>query len=146
MRDNFVVAAFEERGCCAEDVYERLDYDSKYGYFNAGVLLVNLDYWRTHNMTQAFIEYIEHNFEKLRAHDQDVLNAFFYDKSVHISLAWNVEFIFYYYGIIKKFDFKASENSAFYLEAKTLGNFLPTSFSNKLLSLFEKDKKESAFF
>lgn len=105
LRDNFVVAAFEERGCCAEDVYERLDYDSKYGYFNAGVLLVNLDYWRTHNMTQAFIEYIEHNFEKLRAHDQDVLNAFFYDKSVHISLAWNVEFIFYYYGIIKKFGF-----------------------------------------
>lgn len=24
---------------------------------------------------------------------------------MHISLAWNVEFIFYYYGIIKKFGF-----------------------------------------
>lgn len=105
LEGDYVVAAFEEMGCCLEDVYERLGYEAKYGYFNAGVLLVNLDYWRTHNMTQLFLEYIEGNFDKLKAHDQDVLNVFFHDKFRHISLAWNVELIFYFYGIIKRFNF-----------------------------------------
>lgn len=105
LEDNYVVAAVDEMGCCAGDVHERLGFDAKYGYFNAGVLLVNLHYWRKHNMTSAFLEYIEHNLDKLNAHDQDVLNAFFYDKVIHVSLAWNVELIFYFYGIIKKFNF-----------------------------------------
>lgn len=103
--NGYVVAAFEEMGCCLDDVYERLGFDAKYGYFNAGVLLVDLAYWRTHNMTQSFLEYIEHNFDKLKSHDQDVLNVFFHDKAVHIPLTWNVEFIFYFYSRIKSFNF-----------------------------------------
>lgn len=103
--DAYAIAAVEELGCSAEDAYERLGYDIHYGYFNAGVLLVNLDYWRTHNLTHAFLDYIRCNFDKLRAHDQDVLNALLYDKCLHVSYEWNVEEAFYHYSVIKRLEY-----------------------------------------
>lgn len=56
-------------------------------------------------MTQAFLEYIGRNFDKLKSHDQDVLNVFFHDKVINVPLAWNVELVFYFYSRIKSFNF-----------------------------------------
>lgn len=100
---NYALAAVEEMGCSVPDVYERLQYDSCYGYFNAGVLLVNLKWWREHNLTAVFFDYIEKNFTRLVAHDQDVLNALLHDKCLHLSFEWNVEEAFYHYSFIKRF-------------------------------------------
>lgn len=99
----YALAAVEEMGCSVPDVYERLQYDSSYGYFNAGVLLVNLRWWREHNMTLVFFDYIEKKFSRLIAHDQDVLNALLHDKCFHLSIDWNVEEAFYHYSFIKRF-------------------------------------------
>lgn len=33
--------------------YHRLGYEKSLGYFNAGVLLINLQYWREHNVTDS---------------------------------------------------------------------------------------------
>lgn len=45
------------------------------GYFNAGVLLMNLDYWRTHDLPQRYFDFIAEGRYPLRQRDQDVLNA-----------------------------------------------------------------------
>lgn len=44
-------------------------------YFNAGVLLMNLDYWRLHNLPQRYFDFIAEGKYPLRQRDQDVLNA-----------------------------------------------------------------------
>lgn len=106
----YALAAVEEMGCSVPDVYERLGYDKSYGYFNAGVLLINLEYWRTENLMNSFISYITHNGTKLLAHDQDVLNGLLHAKCLHVSCKWNVEEAFYHYSVMKRFrsyrDFK----------------------------------------
>lgn len=100
--DGYALAAIEELGCSLPDVYERLGYNRRYGYFNAGVLLVNLDYWRKCHLTQCFLEYVSHNFSRLKSHDQDVLNALLHDKCLHVSYEWNVEEAFYHYSVMKR--------------------------------------------
>lgn len=89
--DNYALAAIEEMRWHYSDVFDRLEFDKKYGYFNAGVILVNLDYWRKQHLTERFINYLSSNSAKLKAHDQDVLNAVLHDKCLHISCKWNVE-------------------------------------------------------
>ncbi len=72
------------------DIYKRLGYDAKYGYFNAGLMLVNLDYWREYNVMPLFLDYIENNSEKLDFADQDVLNSLFYDKKKVLPIRFNL--------------------------------------------------------
>ncbi len=98
----YAIAAVEELGASAEDVYERLNYDKKYGYFNAGVLLINLAFWREHRMTSLFCNYININRSRLKAHDQDVLNALLHDKCLLLPCKWNVEEAFYHYLFMKR--------------------------------------------
>ena len=40
--------------------------------------------------------------DKLKTHDQDVLNALLHDKCKHVSRKWNTEEAFYHYYVIKK--------------------------------------------
>lgn len=44
-------------------------------YFNAGVLLIDLDYWCRHRLLDRFMAYIAANRQRLAFHDQDTLNA-----------------------------------------------------------------------
>lgn len=56
--------------------YERLNIikDDK-PYFNAGVILMDLDYWRFNSLSIKFMEYITQHKEHLAFHDQDTLNV-----------------------------------------------------------------------
>ena len=69
--------------------FERLGYSKEYGYFNAGVLLINLDYWRKHGVTDELMAFIQNNFDKIHSHDQDVLNAVLHGKVKPLSYTWN---------------------------------------------------------
>lgn len=53
----------------------RLGMPDGLSYFNAGVLLMNLDYWRTHDLPKRFFNFIAEGKYPLRQRDQDVLNA-----------------------------------------------------------------------
>lgn len=71
----------EETAICAvkdlirHDDYERLSIDpQKHTYFNAGIMLLNLDYWRRHDIGKQCVEMLLKNSEKYRFQDQDVLN------------------------------------------------------------------------
>ena len=49
--------------------YSRLNYPQSLGYFNAGVLLINIEYWREHNLQDVFWNYMKENIDKLKQHD-----------------------------------------------------------------------------
>lgn len=88
--DGIPLAAIPAHLSCQESIYKRLGYPYKYGYFNAGVMLVNLDYWREHEVTKLFSDYIMGVKEKLIYGDQDILNAVFYDKKRLLSVKYNL--------------------------------------------------------
>lgn len=70
--------------------YNRLHYPQPMGYFNAGVLLINLDYWRTNNVVSAFCQYASANPDSLYCHDQDILNYVFRDCKNVLPLRYNM--------------------------------------------------------
>lgn len=62
--------------------HELLGIPKECSYFNSGVLLVNLTYFRESFEIKKFFDYIEANADKLKFLDQDVLNALMYNKVV----------------------------------------------------------------
>lgn len=61
-------------------------------YVNAGVLLINLEYWRKHEVIKLFCECLTKNTGMLLTHDQDVINLVFADKIEIIPRKWNFQF------------------------------------------------------
>lgn len=89
------VAAVEDIGCNEAERYEILQYPQEDSYFNAGVLLINLDYWRKHCMTKACIDYYHQYPERILFNDQDLLNSILHKDKKLIDLRWNVQDGFY---------------------------------------------------
>lgn len=94
--DGYAVGAVHD---CDEDSHiraKRLPSFMKKGYFNAGMLLINLEYWRKMECYNQFIECINKYSEYIKFHDQDVLNICFYDKCKWLPLTYNFQssFIF----------------------------------------------------
>ena len=67
-----------------------LDHDDSIGYFNAGMMLINLRYWREHNVKRQFMDFIDRYADQIRYHDQDVLNGTFFDKKILLYNKWNL--------------------------------------------------------
>ena len=63
--------------------------DAKYTYFNAGVLLMNLDQIR---ITEIWKEWIELAKQKWEYHDQDILNITCLDKILYLSPRYNATY------------------------------------------------------
>ena len=53
----------------------RLGYPVSWSYFNSGVMLINVSYWRQHGIIDILFEYVSVNGDNCLYHDQDVLNA-----------------------------------------------------------------------
>lgn len=70
------------------DVYDNLGIPYEYPYFNSGVLLINLAHLRETFDTKISLEYIRQKGELLSNHDQDTLNALFYDKVKYVD--WHI--------------------------------------------------------
>ncbi len=64
-------------------------------YFNAGVLLLNLNRFRQIGLIKRVMRYVENNRERILCHDQDILNGLFNDQYKEIPLKWNVNNIMY---------------------------------------------------
>lgn len=70
--------------------YQRLKLSPKKGYFNSGVMLINLDYWRTNNIKKKVIEYLKKHHKDLVFPDQDALNIINEDSKIFLPLKYNV--------------------------------------------------------
>jgi lipopolysaccharide biosynthesis glycosyltransferase len=64
------------------------------GYFNAGVLIIDLAQWRAIRAEQIVIEYIRKNPDRV-LYDQDALNACFHACTKRLDYRWNVIRPFY---------------------------------------------------
>lgn len=87
---DYAVAAVEDVWSGQSDNYERLGYESKYGYFNAGVMVINLEWWRKHQMVDLITSFLK-NHRELKFMDQDILNGIFHQHWLQLPLIWNVQ-------------------------------------------------------
>ena len=75
--------------------YNRLQYNVCDGYFNAGVLLINLDYWRKNNISKRLITFVNEYPEKCWFHDQDAINYICRGKILPLKVSYNVQNVFF---------------------------------------------------
>ncbi len=84
--------------------FARLNIPQKQGYFNAGVLLINLDKWRNDGIYEKCVEYLHSNADKIVNHDQDVLNVVCGGNTKLLPCTWNCTNGFFYQSFMRKDD------------------------------------------
>lgn len=72
------------------DFYRCLKYPPRSGYFNSGFMLINLEYWREHDIVKDYMYIIQKYAQKLRFWDQDVLNIAFSENKVVLPMKYNL--------------------------------------------------------
>ena len=70
--------------------YKMLGLEPNQKFFNSGVLVINLEKWRSDHIFSKLINYVKHNKEHMRLHDQDALNAILARQCGELSYQWNV--------------------------------------------------------
>lgn len=70
--------------------YDELGYAPDTPYFNAGVLLLNLDRWRDDAISEQVIRYLREYEEHVQMVDQEGLNAVLAEAWKPLDLKWNV--------------------------------------------------------
>lgn len=83
----------------------QLGYPDEAGYFNAGVVLINVDYWREHEIGKQCLDFLAQHYDIIEANDQDVLNAVLWDKKIRMPLIYNYQIQFrklYFYSKYNK--------------------------------------------
>ena len=71
------------------DQYQELGLAPDCKYFNAGILVINLDVWRTKQVSKKVIEYLLQNQSHIHFADQEELNAILAKKWLELDPRWN---------------------------------------------------------
>ena len=71
----------------SREEYEKLGLDPRSHYFNAGVLYLNLSYWRSHGLTGRCLDFLKNH--RFRLADQSALNAVMNGQILPIDRQWN---------------------------------------------------------
>ena len=82
------ILAIEDNITYTKNNCKRLQYNEMYSYFNAGMLLINLQEARFFLNIKIASEYIRTH--KIIYHDQDVLNGIFHDKKTFVDVKYNL--------------------------------------------------------
>ena len=93
--DRYAVGAVRDESFCKQEFYTRLGLDSSNPYFNAGVLLLNLKYWRERDVSGRCMKCIAENPDILKFHDQDTLNIVLKDEKVLLPITYNFQTGYY---------------------------------------------------
>jgi lipopolysaccharide biosynthesis glycosyltransferase len=88
--EGYAVAAVPDSREGQAEFYRRLNYSHSLGYFNAGVLLVNLKFWRGCHVQTDFVRFIREFSDIIKFYDQDVLNCLFKESKVILPLTYNL--------------------------------------------------------
>lgn len=92
--EGYALAVCETRDVVFErenSVHERLNIPNQYGYFNAGVLVINIRYWRDNDVQHKLLGYVEKKYSTIIYHDQDILNAVLYNHIVFFEEKYNMQ-------------------------------------------------------
>lgn len=87
--DNVAVGVSADGWESRIQIYNRLVYPYEKGYFNAGMLLINLNYWREHKVLERCLNFIKNHFDRIVSHDQDVLNYVLQDEKKNVGISYN---------------------------------------------------------
>lgn len=71
--------------------YNRLRFPPSLGYFNAGVMLINLKYWRTSQLSKELLDIALKRSEDLKLVDQDVLNIVLKGEKKTLPIKYNLQ-------------------------------------------------------
>lgn len=85
---HYAVAAVEDILKLEEEHRLQLNLSYADGYFNSGVMMVNLDYWREHDGEYRLLEFSKRK-RQVFFHDQDALNHVFRKQWFQLSPQWN---------------------------------------------------------
>lgn len=91
---NYAVGAAMDGGDGDIKTYNRLRYPFQKGYFNSGVLLINLKYWRDNHVEKPFMRYLTEFPDRIIYADQDVLNVIFQDNKLMLPVKYNFQTVF----------------------------------------------------
>ncbi len=67
-------------------------------YVNSGVLVIDVEKWRSEGLAKKFADYVELKGSKLRFHDQDAINAVLSGRIHLLDPRWNLQARMYYVG------------------------------------------------
>lgn len=101
---NHLIGAVQD--CVSQATKTCVGLEKNEGYFNAGMLLVDLYRWREDDIGQRCIEFIEEKSGTVGHHDQGVLNGIFRDQWTRLPLRYNlmtINFILSVYRMKKYF-------------------------------------------
>jgi len=87
--DNYALSAATDCEYIKNNIRLNLPKDAK--YFNSGVLLINLEKWRSTNVEDRLFAYIKKDLENIIYHDQDILNAVLYNEWAEFNLKFNFQ-------------------------------------------------------
>ncbi len=87
---NQAVSGWDEQ---SNDYVTRLDLKDN-TYINSGVLVLNLEKWRTHSYGQNCLRWLRENPEKVFLHDQDAINVVLDGHKLKIDPKWNLNPVF----------------------------------------------------
>lgn len=71
--------------------YRRLGYDRSLGYFNAGVMLLDLALWRREGLQDECLRFWHEHPGQVLYHDQDILNRVLRERKTPLPLRYNLQ-------------------------------------------------------
>jgi lipopolysaccharide biosynthesis glycosyltransferase len=74
-----------------EDYWQDLGLARQEDYFNSGVLVINLNYWRSHDVTGQALAYVRQHPNSIHYHDQCALNAVLAGRVHYLPEEWNAK-------------------------------------------------------
>ncbi len=117
---NFPIAGIEDT--MYPDMKVSIGLKADDPYINAGILLINLKYWREKNPLSKFLEVIKSYKGKVPHLDQGVINKVFNNNKVILPLKYNVQSpmfaIHKYQRILKFYGIKSFYNEKVVIDAK----------------------------
>lgn len=87
--DKFALAASLDRFPYSQQHRQQLHMEVGERTFCSGIMLVNLKYWREHNVELGLLEYAKRYRKEVYLHDQDVLNYYFKKQWFLLPPKWN---------------------------------------------------------
>lgn len=77
------------------DTRKRCNLGEEDIYFCSGILLMNLEYWRTHDFSNEIIRWAKENDTRIKFPDQDTINILCKDNKIVLPIKYGVQNIFF---------------------------------------------------
>lgn len=92
--NNYALAACEDANGYSGIYHRAILSPMERPYFNAGVLLINLNYWREKRVLRSFLDSAEMHLSHFGMMDQDILNYVLGDNTLILPIEYNYQTIF----------------------------------------------------